>query len=301
MNGTVTPDSLDGQTDNKGYTGHEMLDDLDLVHMNGRVYEPLIGRFLSADPYVQDFYNGQSCNRYTYVLNNPTNLTDPTGYEWSEYMLVYGSVMDSKAAAGEGRVGMAIFHGVLAITDGATLGVGTLIKDGVKVLIKAEIKREAAEQLSKHGAEQAARATEKATAEQAAIQSEKAAGEGGASNRHKARLQPPSVPRILEVGSGAVGEGEAKKGGRNANKVSPVTEAEGPHSVMKRDAAGNTTNTATYNPNPKNPTGHDEVKRVDITGRAHTNANRTKVDTPHVHEAGVKDVRPALPEELPKR
>ncbi len=80
INGSSTPDSLDGITDNKGFTGHEMLDELDLVHMNGRVYDPLIARFLSADPLVQDPINGQSYNRYSYVLNNPTNLTDPTGF-----------------------------------------------------------------------------------------------------------------------------------------------------------------------------------------------------------------------------
>ncbi|MFN7816106.1 MAG: RHS repeat-associated core domain-containing protein, partial [Burkholderiales bacterium] len=53
---------------------------LDLVHMNGRIYDPLIGRFLSADPILQDPMNGQSYNRYSYVMNNPTNLTDPTGF-----------------------------------------------------------------------------------------------------------------------------------------------------------------------------------------------------------------------------
>ncbi len=56
-----------------------------------------------------------------------------------------------------------------------------------------------------------------------------------------------------------------KTGGRNANKVGPVQGAEGPHSVVKRDASGNVTNTATYAPNPQNPTGFDEVKRVDVT------------------------------------
>nr|WP_307727775.1 RHS repeat-associated core domain-containing protein [Massilia sp. TS11] len=78
--GKTTPDSIDGQIDNKGYTGHEMLDQLDLVHMNGRVYDPMVARFLSADPYIQDPENGQSYNRYSYVLNNPTNLVDPTGF-----------------------------------------------------------------------------------------------------------------------------------------------------------------------------------------------------------------------------
>ena len=78
--GSATPDNLDGQVDNKGYTGHEMLDQLDLVHMNGRIYDPLMARFLSADPLIQDPAHSQSYNRYTYVWNNPTNLTDPTGF-----------------------------------------------------------------------------------------------------------------------------------------------------------------------------------------------------------------------------
>ncbi len=47
--------------------------------MNGRVYDPQIGRFLSADPYIQDPYNTQSYNRYSYVMNNPLKYTDPTG------------------------------------------------------------------------------------------------------------------------------------------------------------------------------------------------------------------------------
>ena len=76
-----TPNSLDGVIDNRGFTGHEMLDQFDLVHMNGRVYDPLTGRFLSGDALVGDPVNGQNYNRYSYVLNNPTNLTDPTGFD----------------------------------------------------------------------------------------------------------------------------------------------------------------------------------------------------------------------------
>ena len=79
LNGLSTPDNLDGTLDNKGYTGHEMLDGLDLVHMNGRIYDPRIARFVSADPIVQAPDNGQSWNRYSYVWNSPTNFTDPTG------------------------------------------------------------------------------------------------------------------------------------------------------------------------------------------------------------------------------
>lgn len=78
--GPATPDTIDGVLDNKGFTGHEMLDRMDLVHMNGRVYDPLLARFLSADPVIQDPEHSQSYNRYSYVWNNPTNLTDPTGF-----------------------------------------------------------------------------------------------------------------------------------------------------------------------------------------------------------------------------
>jgi RHS repeat-associated protein len=70
-----------GIVDNRGFTGHEMLDQLDLVHLNGRIYNPHVGKFLSADPLVSEPINGQSYNRYSYVLNNPTNLIDPTGFE----------------------------------------------------------------------------------------------------------------------------------------------------------------------------------------------------------------------------
>jgi RHS repeat-associated protein len=64
----------------KGYTGHEMVDGAGIVHMQGRIYDPLLGRFLQADPIVQDPLNAQSYNRYTYVFNNPLSLTDPSGY-----------------------------------------------------------------------------------------------------------------------------------------------------------------------------------------------------------------------------
>jgi hypothetical protein len=47
--------------------------------MNGRVYDPVLGRFLSPDPYVQQPDFSQSLNRYSYCLNNPLIYTDPSG------------------------------------------------------------------------------------------------------------------------------------------------------------------------------------------------------------------------------
>jgi RHS repeat-associated protein len=66
--------------DSTGFTGHHQLDAHNLVHMGGRVYDPALGRFLSADILVQAPYDTQSFNRYSYVLNNPLSLNDPSGY-----------------------------------------------------------------------------------------------------------------------------------------------------------------------------------------------------------------------------
>ena len=69
-----------GTATTRGYTGHEEISHLGLIHMNGRVYDPTVGRFLQADPFVQYANNSQSYNRYSYVLNNPMSFTDPSGY-----------------------------------------------------------------------------------------------------------------------------------------------------------------------------------------------------------------------------
>ena len=64
----------------RGFTGHEHLDNFDLINMNGRVYDPWLGRFLSPDPFVQAPSYSQNYNRYSYAFNNPLKFTDPSGY-----------------------------------------------------------------------------------------------------------------------------------------------------------------------------------------------------------------------------
>lgn len=63
----------------RGYTGHEMLPEFGLINMNGRMYDPVVSRFLSPDNYVQMPENTQNFNRYSYCLNNPLKYSDPTG------------------------------------------------------------------------------------------------------------------------------------------------------------------------------------------------------------------------------
>ncbi|MCF8345489.1 MAG: RHS repeat-associated core domain-containing protein [Bacteroidales bacterium] len=64
----------------RGFTSHEHLDEFQLINMNGRIYDPIIARFLSPDPIVQLPEYSQNFNRYSYVLNNPLRFTDPSGF-----------------------------------------------------------------------------------------------------------------------------------------------------------------------------------------------------------------------------
>ncbi|MHB8474104.1 MAG: glycoside hydrolase family protein [Gammaproteobacteria bacterium] len=74
-----------GSITHHGFTGHEHLDDVGLINMNGRIYDPTLGRFLSADPTVQSPGNPQTLNRYSYAGNNPLSFTDPSGYSlWTD-------------------------------------------------------------------------------------------------------------------------------------------------------------------------------------------------------------------------
>lgn len=63
----------------RGYCGHEHIPGTGLINMNARLYDPLIGRFLSPDPYVQEAWNSQNYNRYSYCLNNPLVYKDEDG------------------------------------------------------------------------------------------------------------------------------------------------------------------------------------------------------------------------------
>jgi RHS repeat-associated protein len=132
----------------RGFTGHEMIDSVDLVHMNGRIYDPEIGRFLSADPFVQEVGNLQSMNRYSYVLNNPLSFTDPSGFFFSKLFKSIGNFFSSIfravgnvlkqalkngilrslitiigcALPGVGQIGCAAISGLVTLASGGSIG-----------------------------------------------------------------------------------------------------------------------------------------------------------------------------------
>ena len=99
--------------------------------------------------------------------------------------------------------------------------------------------------------------------------------------------------------AGAVAGGigaAASGGGRGKNRLAPDPSAQGPHSTFKRDPnGGKVTGHAEWQPNPRNPSGFDQAKRVDTQyGSSHSHGGTA---TPHVHEGG--RIRPANPDELP--
>ena len=104
----------------RGFTDHEHLDAVSLIHMNGRVYDPTIGRFLSPDPLIQAPNNTQSYNRYSYAWNNPLSLTDPTGYEIEEIKVIghqVGGGFSANVSSGVGSSGAGAGGGFGAVGD----------------------------------------------------------------------------------------------------------------------------------------------------------------------------------------
>ena len=77
----------------RGFCGHEHIDEIGLINMNGRMYDPKLGRFLSPDPYIQAPTDPQNFNRYSYCLNNPLKYTDPDG-EFFMFATILGATMN---------------------------------------------------------------------------------------------------------------------------------------------------------------------------------------------------------------
>jgi RHS repeat-associated protein len=80
--GKLATDTLAPLGVSAGFAGHRHDPGLGIIDMKGRYYDPHLGRFLSPDPIIQEPFNTQALNRYSYVLNRPLTMTDPTGFEY---------------------------------------------------------------------------------------------------------------------------------------------------------------------------------------------------------------------------
>ncbi|PBJ08069.1 RHS repeat-associated core domain-containing protein [Flavobacterium sp. ACN6] len=86
----------------RGYTGHEHIQSIGIIKMNGRLYDPKLRRFLQPDNNIQDPFNTQNFNRYGYVLNNPLKYTDPSGEFWNFIGgLLFSAYIHGGASSGE--------------------------------------------------------------------------------------------------------------------------------------------------------------------------------------------------------
>jgi RHS repeat-associated protein len=127
----------------RGYTGHEHLEEFALINMNGRLYDPILGRMLSPDNYVQSALFSQSFNRYAYGYNNPLKYTDPDG-EWMQLALggLRGGVMayiggrqaglSGWGLAGYTALGVGFGVASAAVNPASIVGAGFYIKPDVE-------------------------------------------------------------------------------------------------------------------------------------------------------------------------
>ena len=132
---------IDDDNENRiGFTGHVYDDELNLVYMQARFYDPLLGRFMGVDPIGVDTNNPHSFNRYAYANNNPYRFVDPDGNIPVDY-LIDGISLSLSAAifANDPSVvnGLALFGDtVLAALPYVPAGIG-IVRSGDKVVVVA--------------------------------------------------------------------------------------------------------------------------------------------------------------------
>jgi len=135
---------------NRGYTGHEHLEEFALINMNNRMYDPQMGRMLAVDNFVSDPQSTQAYNRYTYAANNPLSYIDPDGEEIVAAAIAgamigafIGAVTKgwSGGSPGDIMIGFAIGGGAGAASGAAgsavsgAIGVGTTAGSGIAATI----------------------------------------------------------------------------------------------------------------------------------------------------------------------
>ena len=143
----------------RGYTSHEHFAEVGLIHMNGRLYDPLLRRFLNADENIQHPHNTQNYNKYGYVMNNPLMYNDPSGEfiftalaAWLGSKLLAAIIVGAAVGLASYSVGVlvtgqswnigsalkATFFG--AVGGAATFGIGSLFQVGSVIQAVGEVK-----------------------------------------------------------------------------------------------------------------------------------------------------------------
>ncbi len=147
-----------GNTDritNRGYTMHEHIDEIGLINMNARLYDPYTSQFLSPDPQLQDPGNWLNYNRYTYCMNNPLKYVDPDG---EFFHLIIGAIVGGisnwisngckfnakglgyfAVGAAAGALTAGVGTGVSSVIGGGAFGAGFLGTSAAKTAVSSFI------------------------------------------------------------------------------------------------------------------------------------------------------------------
>jgi RHS repeat-associated protein len=279
------------------FTGKEFDEETGLTYFGARYYDAHRARWLSTDPMLVKLGSSEPSpallSSYLYSYGNPVGFKDPDGeaaYEVGEFI---EGTHGFKAATGFSRripwwAGGLYFF---ALSPKITIDAGAALVDSLKFGT---------------GAGKAQACT---TGECTALALSEDAGRAGTlilaltlpatakgmPSKGTPEVVPPSTPIVA-----------AKGAGRGGNKLTPDPAAQGQHTTFKTDPqTGKVTGHAEWQPNPKNPSGFDQAKRVDTQyanpHTHHNNATGQPVPTPHVHDkAAPGGVRPARPDELPR-
>jgi RHS repeat-associated protein len=141
---TIDPDVPDPSVWlSRGFTGHEHLPQHALINMNGRMYDPVQGRMLAPDNFIQDPFSTQSYNRYSYAWNNPMVYVDPNGeLVWFAPIIigaVVGAAVNIIAQGLAGNLENASFGEIVgyaavgAVAGAATAGLGIVVSGAIGI------------------------------------------------------------------------------------------------------------------------------------------------------------------------
>jgi RHS repeat-associated protein len=175
-------------------TDQELDAESGLYNYDARLYDPIVGRFISADEVVPDWFNSQSLNRYAYCVNNPLKYKDPTGHLFGldDAFAVAVGVIAAKA------IGFAVgYLGVKAAEKAATMKSDSTTKQNanknVNSALASAAKTSGVSTIAALGAAGAAAGVGKGYAAAAALTPEKAAiGVMGA-------VQQPQIAKTIDT------------------------------------------------------------------------------------------------------
>lgn len=277
------------------FTGKERDDDFGINwdYFGARYYDAQIGRWMVRDPLADKY---PSLSPFAYTANNPIRRVDPDGKDiWDVVVGVGTSLADNNTGGNlsDAASQSASDQGDFAI--GQNIGIAiSVVQGGLEIIGGSLI---AAAGLGGEGLSLGVSATGVgaiAGVPGAAASAGLIAG-GTAVAGHGAFVLNNALSENNGTSSG--------EGGRSKNDLKPDPKAQGDHTTFKTDKDGNVTKHATWTKNPQNPSGFDPKQRTDASGKPHFNKKTGQyVKTPHTHTKDTPGgVRPAKPEELPKR